>query len=173
MPYINDMDETKYIRNVQTSVTCFLQYKDKYLFLKRAATKRVDPGKLNGVGGRLESGEDYLSAAIRETYEETGYQARPDEVKLCGVVKLEAKVQEDWVICFFKIRVDNKDFLKNQTSEDGEFLWLSKEEMLKGGYDLVDDLNYIFDKVVNDELFFFTAIVDANFKIEKYSVKTL
>jgi hypothetical protein len=48
------MDDDKYIRKVQTSVTNFIYCGDDYLFLKRNLNKRVDPGRLNGVGGRLE-----------------------------------------------------------------------------------------------------------------------
>ena len=74
------MDDKKYRRLVQTSVTCFLYHGDDYLFLKRNLSKRIDPGRLNGIGGRVEPRENYLDAAIRETKEETGYQVSVDDI---------------------------------------------------------------------------------------------
>ena len=111
--------EDKYIRKVQTSVTNFIYCGDYYLFLKRNPNKRIDPGKLNGVGGRLEPGEDYFAAAIRETKEETGYDVAPEDVKLTGVVKLEGGYDEDWVMCFFKIKVPNKKIPIGTKTNDG------------------------------------------------------
>ena len=66
------MNEDKYIRKVQTSVTNFIYCGDEFLMLKRGAHKRIDPNKLNGVGGRVDPGEDMLQTVIRETKEETG-----------------------------------------------------------------------------------------------------
>jgi len=102
------MDDTKYRRLVQTSVTCFLYHADDYLFVKRSLTKRIDPGRLNGIGGKIEPHENYLDAAIRETEKETGYKVSVDDITLSGVVKLEGGYVEDWVMCFFKIKVPHK-----------------------------------------------------------------
>ena len=52
-----------YKRFTQTSVTCFLHCGDEYLFLRRNTDKEVEAGKLNGIGGRLEIGENYLVLA--------------------------------------------------------------------------------------------------------------
>ena len=92
----------KYIRLSQTSVTKFIYHKDKWLFLKRGSNKRVDPGKLNGIGRRLEEGENYLEACIRETEEETGYIVKPKDISLAGIVKLSEEYKEDWIMCFLE-----------------------------------------------------------------------
>jgi len=45
----------------------------RLLLQKRSATKDVQPGKWDtSVGGHLDLGEDYLSAAVREMHEELG-----------------------------------------------------------------------------------------------------
>jgi len=97
----------KYINPTQTSVTNFVVCNDKWLFVKRSPNKRVDPNKLNGTGGRLEPGENYVQAAIRETKEETGYSVTEKDLELAGVVKLHGGYTEDWIMCFFRINVDS------------------------------------------------------------------
>lgn len=160
-------DDTIYRRLVQTSVTCFLYHGDDYLFLKRGPHKRVDPNRLNGIGGRVEPGENYLDAAIRETEEETGYKVNVDDVELAGVVKLEGGYPEDWVMCFFKIKVPHKRIpIGDSPTDDGQLLWLHKDKILQNEYELVDDLNYCMqDIITGKELFFITAQVDDNEKI--------
>lgn len=50
----------------------------RLLLQKRSATKDVQPGKWDtSVGGHLDPGEDYLSAAVREMREELGVSDTP------------------------------------------------------------------------------------------------
>jgi len=50
----------------------------RLLLQKRSATKDVQPGKWDtSVGGHLDPGEDYLSAAVREMQEELGISETP------------------------------------------------------------------------------------------------
>jgi 8-oxo-dGTP pyrophosphatase MutT (NUDIX family) len=55
---------------------CFITSGDDVLLIKRAAHKRVFPGRYNGIGGHLERDEDPRSGAIREMREETGLPVR-------------------------------------------------------------------------------------------------
>lgn len=171
-------------RRVYTSVTNFLHCGDEYLFLLRKNSKKIDAGKLNGVGGKLESGEDYLTAAIRETQEETGYVVTPPQIKLSGVAKLESfesergGYQEDWVFCFFKIAVPTKEIPLGMQTDDGQLIWLHKNEVLTSGYDLVDDLHICFPEIAKDEngvsdIFFFHEFANAKEKVEKYTLTRL
>lgn len=52
----------------------FLHHDDKFLLLKRAATKRMAPNRWTGVGGGVEGYEfdDLKASALRELQEETG-----------------------------------------------------------------------------------------------------
>lgn len=168
------MKDDVYIRKVQTSVTNFLYCGDDYLFIKRNLNKIIDPGRLNGVGGRVEPGENYLTAAIRETEEETGYKVEPNDVKLVAVGKLEGGYQEDWVMCFFKIKVTNKDIPVGEETEDGDLIWLNKDKVLDSEYELVDDINYCFKDIIEGEkIVFFTAKVGEDQKIYDISIARL
>lgn len=171
---IGHMNNDHYIRKVQTSVTNFLYNGDEYLFLKRNLNKRIDAGRLNGVGGRVEPGEDYLQAAIRETEEETGYAVKADAIRLAGVVKLEGGYDEDWVMCFFKIKVSDKNIPHGCKTKDGELLWLHKDKVLDSEYELVDDLNHCFkDIVAGDRMFFINAQLGNDQKIYQASISRL
>ena len=168
------MSEEQYKRKVQTSVTLFLYCGEEYLFLKRNSRKRVDPGRLNGVGGRTEPGENYLAAAIRETREETGYEVEEKDMNLCGIVRLEGGYNEDWIMCFFKVCVPTKQVPNCMETEDGTLLWIHKDEVLDSGHELVDDLNYCFkDIVAGERIFFMNAAVGRDQKIEQVTIGRL
>lgn len=157
------MRDEEYIRKVQTSVTNFTHCGDDYLFIYR--------DKNNGIGGKLEPGEDFLKAAIRETEEETGYNIGPEDIKLAGVVKLEGGYSEDWVMCFFKTKLSAKEIPKGSRSEDGDIVWTNKDRVLDSDYELVDDLNYCFKDIISGkDLFFMTAKVGENQKIYDVNV---
>lgn len=155
-------------------MTCFIHNGDDYLFLKRSMSKRLDPGRLNGVGGRLEKGETYLDAAIREIKEETGYDIKPSEMQLSGVVKLEGGYDEDWVMCFVKATVGDKKVPIGNLTEDGELLWLHKDRILNSGFELVDDVNYCMGDIISGEcIFFINAQLDKNQKVAKMNISRL
>lgn len=162
------------MRKTQLSVTNFLYCGDDYLFMLRGKNRKVDAGKLNGIGGKLEKDEDYLSAAIRETQEETGFIVTPNDIRFCGMVHLHGGYEDDWVMAFFKIEVPTKEIpLGNKTTE-GELLWFPSNKVLTSRYELVDDLYYCWEKVVNGkEIFFMDATVNRNEKIKRYITKTL
>jgi len=68
-------------------VAVFLRRGDSYLLLQGAPSKRLWANKYNGLGGHIERGEDVLSAAKRELWEETGLTA---ELWLCGTLIVDA-----------------------------------------------------------------------------------
>lgn len=166
--------KSNYKRFTQTSVTNFLYCGDYYLFLKRRLNKQIDPGKLNGIGGRLEIGEDYLAAAIRETKEEAGYRVDSSNVQLSGIVKLEGGYDEDWVMCFFKIKVPSKNLPLGKAIGDGELIWIHKDKVLDSQYQLVDDITYCFKDIVEGKyIFFITAKLYNNQKVSSINVSKI
>ena len=67
-------------------VLIFLTGGTSVLLLKGAPTKRLWANRYNGIGGHVEAGEDILSAARRELFEESGLSA---ELHLCGTVLVD------------------------------------------------------------------------------------
>lgn len=59
---------------------------EEMLLLKGAANKHLWANKFNGIGGHVEPGEDFLSAARRELAEETGLHATA--LTLRGVINI-------------------------------------------------------------------------------------
>lgn len=168
------MDDKKYIRKVQTSVTNFIHHGDDYLFIHRNKSKRIDPNRLNGIGGRVEPGENFLDAAKREIEEETGYKVDVEDISLAGVVKLEGGYSEDWVMCFYKVKVPSKEIPIGNETEDGKLVWLDKDKVLDSDYELVDDINYCFKDIVKgDKIFFMTAQVGEDQKITNVNITRL
>ncbi len=167
----NDMSEP---RLVFTSVTNFLYYGDEYLLMHRSPHKTVDANRLNGIGGRLEAGEDFLTAAIRETEEETGYVVTPQQIQLAGITKLEGGYSEDWIFCTFRIKVPTKKIPLGSSTREGELLWLHKDQVLTSSYELVDDLKFSFPEIVkNDGIFFLHEFVGPDEKIASYTITHL
>lgn len=162
-----------YQRVVIKAVTVFIHHEDKYLFIKRNLNMIVDPGKLNGIGGKLELGENFVDAAIRETEEETGLIINEKDLKFCGVYVLEEGYNEEWIICNFKLKVPNEHIPLGNKTEDGEFLWLKTNEIVNRGIELVDDLNYTFQDIADDKLFFMTCKFDQTGKVFNLSKSTI
>lgn len=166
---------SSYGRLTKKSVTCFLRCGDEFLFIHRTLKGNdTDANRLNGVGGKLETGEDFLAAAIRETEEETGYEVEAQDCKLAGVVNLEGGYSEDWVMCFFVIAVPTKEIPIGNWNAEGELIWLHKDSVLDSKYELVDDLNYLWPKIAGQrKVFFASSIVNQQEKIEKISISEL
>ncbi len=68
-------------------VLCFVTLGDEVLLLKGAPTKKIWPGKYNGLGGHVERGESVHAAAMREIREEAGVEVK--DLRLCGVITIE------------------------------------------------------------------------------------
>jgi len=144
------------------------------LFIHRGAHTKVDAGRLNGIGGKLEAGENYLDAVIRETFEETGYVITPEQITFAGLGRIEGGYQQDWVVGFFRIDVDSKQIPQGTTNVEGELLWLHKDDALNTGFEMVDDLKVIFPILANHQPpFFFDAVMTPDEKIDHIALQQL
>ena len=75
-------------------------------------------------GGHVEPGEAFTTAAIRETYEETGLTI--EDPRLVGVKQFQTKRSERYVVFFYKA---TKFSGMLTSSEEGEVFWIDREEL--------------------------------------------
>ena len=69
---------------------CFYTTSRDIVLQKRSMTKKNDPGKLTtAISGHVASGQTYLEAAVRETFEESGIQVSPEDLISLGVVRAD------------------------------------------------------------------------------------
>lgn len=106
---------------------------------------RLDPG-WPGIcfpGGHVEPGEAFTTAAIRETWEETGLTI--EKPRLCGVKQFQTKLDERYVVFFYKA---DRYHGTLQFSDEGEVFWVRPEEL--SGFTLVEDFPEMI-KVFEDD----------------------
>ena len=93
-------------------------------------------------GGHVEKAESFTEAAIRETFEETGLLIK--EPRLCGVKQFQTKDDARYVVFFYKA---NQYEGTLTSSEEGEVLWMSREELYnRKTVEDLDKMLEVFDR---------------------------
>lgn len=93
---------------------------DKWLMCRRK--KNPYKGLLNLVGGKIEDGEDYLSAAYRELFEETGISDK--DVNLLHIMDFNYPLDDCFVQLYAgKLKKDIQVF-----GDENELMWIDINE---------------------------------------------
>jgi 8-oxo-dGTP pyrophosphatase MutT (NUDIX family) len=115
----------------QLIVACetYIVHNGKVLMHKRAENKSKFPGFWIGPGGHVDEGEDVLSAAIREIYEETGVILEPSQVTL-KVLAFHHHLDrgEVWMEYLFRAEIPAEQSI--HSTAEGLTAWLPIEEVL-------------------------------------------
>jgi 8-oxo-dGTP diphosphatase len=96
----------------------FLIHDGDLLLLRHDAQKQPWPGKLNGLGGHVEAGEDILSSACREIREEMGREA--SDLSLRGIVHISGTSELGVILFVFVGKLPSPDI---GSSVEGELSW--------------------------------------------------
>jgi len=116
----------------------FLRRGEFYLLLKGAPNKRLWANLYNGVGGHVEKGEDVLSAAQRELFEETGLRAN---LWLAGLLMVDAG-NVGVALYIFSGECDTEE---TRSSNEGQAEWIHFEEI--ENVPVVEDLPILLRKI--------------------------
>ena len=122
-------------------VLCFITHEDEVLLLKGAPTKRVWPGKYNGIGGHVERGEDVRAAMLREIHEEAGLAV--NDLRLRGVVNINTGEPAGIAMFVFSARSSGRQVT---ASPEGALEWVPFDRATE--LDLVEDLPVLLPRVL-------------------------
>jgi len=123
----------------------FIRRGDKYLLIHKKKKNSYGFGKMNGVGGHIEKGEEPFSSARREVLEETGLSI--NRLDLCAILFID--IGETPGIEVFVFRAENEGGQINQ-SDEGVLEWKSLDE-LRSSEHVLDDVPMLIDLCLNHE----------------------
>lgn len=121
---------------IHLTVATIVSQKDRYLMVKE-----YDGGKLviNQPAGHVEPGEDIIDAAIRETYEETGWH-----VDINGFIGIYTSTSPATGITYYRLAFTARPLsLDEQAVIDAdiqEVVWLSSEKIRQNNNQLRSEL---------------------------------
>lgn len=133
-------------KNSVATLECFVQKDGKYLMLHRSAIKRIMPDVWMAPGGHREFNEGLFECARREVFEETGLSIKNLRVKVIGNAYLKDLDQE------FHFHLLVADYAGGELIpkiDDGEFVWLTPEEILKLPT-LLAELKHVIPHITSD-----------------------
>ena len=107
----------------------FVRDGERYLLLKRSAKKKRAPWYIHPIGGKVDSDEDPLQAAQRELLEEADITV--SNIALKAVITEIRPIQwedENRLIFRFPWDYNGEQVID---CEEGEFLWLTKREIVQ------------------------------------------
>lgn len=127
-------------------VTCFLEYDNKILLLRRSERVGVYRGRWAGVSGYIEEGNTPYEQALEEIREETGLGG--EDIQLVREGELLEVIDEEigrkWIVHPFRFRVIRPEKIKIDW-EHTEMKWIDPEEIAE--YETVPKLAETWERV--------------------------
>lgn len=125
-------------------VVGFAFWRDKVLLIHKKKGPAYVVGKLNGVGGKIENGEQVRSAMVREFMEETGVETWPSAWTEVAVMKGDANEGNNYELnILYAFLPDVADFekIKNPEKDGEELEWIPLDNL--GNFVIVENLKWI------------------------------
>ena len=129
------------------------------MLLKRL--KEPNKGLFTPVGGKLDPHENPLKAAIRETWEETGFDVT--HMKFCGLLTESSPVEYNWTNYVYLAEIE---LVPPPPCNEGELQWIDFDDVLKTPTPTTDW--FIYKYILENRPFAFNA--EFNEKIELLSM---
>jgi 8-oxo-dGTP diphosphatase len=133
-------------------VLVFLFQEDRVLLIKGNSKKKLWANRFNGIGGHIELGEDPLSAAYRELFEETGislqksnlFDEKTSNLWLCGILAVNTGKNPGVFIFIF---TGESTVVDPSPSAEGTLHWVKIDEI--SSLPVVEDLPILINRIVN------------------------
>ncbi|NOX61726.1 MAG: NUDIX domain-containing protein [Chloroflexi bacterium] len=130
-------------------VLVIVTHEGRVLLLRRAAHKKLWPGKVNAPGGHVERGEDPYAAALRELNEETGAKVGP--LTLRGLLVAETGLPGSGILVFvYQAEAVDPSL---QSGPEGEPFWADRSAL--SDLDLLPDLPQLLELTLDQPDFFY------------------
>lgn len=134
---------------IKLATECCIRYEDKILLQERSLDSKNFPGYLSLPGGKIEDGEDPVTAAIREVFEETGIKILAKDIKLkLQAINHHIDKKQTWIIFAFVAELNEEPLLV--PSDEGKLEWFLIEE-LNDNLKIFPPIKYYFDHVLNNK----------------------
>jgi 8-oxo-dGTP diphosphatase len=121
----------------------FVLRRHQVLLIRLAPDRGVWAGKLNGLGGHVEAGEDVLNSARREIREEAGLS--PGDLRLCGVVLIDTGQVPGigLYVCVGQVADDAQP----HAGHEGDLAWVNLNDLAR--HPLVEDLPVLLPRALD------------------------
>lgn len=148
---------------------CYVKKDGKYLMLHRGAHKKILPDVLMAPGGKREFNEGLFECARREIKEETNLEIKNLRILSAGCAYMKDLNSE---VYFHLVGADYAGGELRGSPEDGEFQWLSLEEILSKD-NLLAELKHVLPIVLGDnpKLISYKAVYESGNNMTEFGVE--
>lgn len=124
----------------------FIRRGNEYLLIHKKKKNSYGYGKMNGVGGHMEKGEDPYTSARREILEETGLSI--SQLDLCAILFIDIGDTPGIEVFVFRTEYDGGQI---QQSDEGFLEWKTFEEIQSSEH-ILDDVPMLIELCIEHEV---------------------
>jgi len=137
-------------QNILNIVVAGIEYKNKWLFIKR---KRGDyQEKWALVGGKMQFDETIKESILREIKEETGLEAEWVGIKSIlneKLIEMDSKAtKQQFIIILCSVKTSSDEV---QETDEGELYWFTNQDIQENKEDIIPSDYYMITKLIPKE----------------------